>query len=91
MKPCEQYRRNAAYRTDLYSVVDFFQFDADKGFYCYYNHSTALKCLGESKGRKHPTMDPETKRKLHEYFAPRNRAFFSKIGKKFSWEIKQND
>jgi len=67
---------------------DFFKYDQEKGFYCYYNHSTTLKCLGDSKGRKHPVMNPITKQKLIAYFSPKNQEFFKKIGKTFKWENK---
>ena len=35
-------------------------------------------------------MNQDTKRKLYEYFAPKNKEFFEKIGKTFEWEIDLN-
>ena len=70
----------------LIYILDFFQFNEQKGFYCYKNSSKQLECLEDTKGRPHPAMNPATRAKLVEYFAPRNAIFFSKIDRTFDWD-----
>lgn len=37
----------------------YFRFDPQKGFWCQLLEGGKTKCLGKSKGRKYPPMDPE--------------------------------
>lgn len=38
------------------------RFDPQKGFWCQLLEGGKTKCLGKSKGRKYPPMDPEVRR-----------------------------
>lgn len=42
----------------------FFRFDSHKGFWCQLLEEGKTKCLGKSKGRKYPPMDPDVSIKL---------------------------
>ena len=71
---------------------DHLVYNKTKGFYClrdnafdprmklvnYYNPKTQpeVRCLGSSKGRPHPDVDPGLYKKLHDYFVDLNRDFF---------------
>lgn len=45
-------------------------------------------CLGSTKGRDHPNVDPDTFKILQEFFRPFNHKFFRMIGKRLNWENK---
>lgn len=40
-------------------VSVLFRFDPKKGFWCQLLEGGKTKCLGKSKGRRYPEMDPE--------------------------------
>lgn len=61
-----------------------FYFNETKGFYCLRNDTTD-KCLRESKGRKHPRVDPLVVTKLRRYFAEHNQKFYELVGEDFGW------
>ena len=63
---------------------DNFYFNESKGFYCV-NTETIQKCLSESKGRKHPYIEPEVLKKLRSFFRPMNKKLFKMIGREFDW------
>ena len=42
-------------------------------------------CLGKTKGRPHPVVDEEVKRKLSLYYKKYNKQFFELIGEDFGW------
>ena len=44
-------------------------------------------CLGASKGRQHPKVDPDLLKDLRRYFAPYNEQFFTAIGRRFNWDM----
>lgn len=47
----------------MYSFVCLFslRFDPKKGFWCQLLEGGKTKCLGKSKGRRYPEMDPEVR------------------------------
>ncbi|KAG8236287.1 hypothetical protein J437_LFUL016067 [Ladona fulva] len=52
------------------------------------NHPSSLpegKCLRESKGRRHPRVDPSVVHKLRRFFAEHNRRFYEMVGEDFGW------
>ncbi|XP_071450383.1 uncharacterized protein [Hetaerina americana] len=52
------------------------------------SHSSSLpegKCLRESKGRRHPHVDPSVVHKLRRFFAEHNRRFYEMVGEDFGW------
>ncbi|XP_063699643.1 heparan sulfate glucosamine 3-O-sulfotransferase 1 isoform X2 [Culicoides brevitarsis] len=61
-----------------------FYFNETKGFYCLRNE-TGDKCLRETKGRKHPHIDPNVISKLRKYFAEHNQKFYELIGEDLGW------
>lgn len=55
-----------AHRREIYSTACiylllfyFLRFDPQKGFWCQLLEGGKTKCLGKSKGRKYPPMEPE--------------------------------
>lgn len=61
-----------------------FYFNETKGFYCLRN-DTADKCLRETKGRKHPHVDPAVISKLRKFFAEHNQKFYELVGEDLGW------
>lgn len=67
---------------------DKFVFSSTKGFYCIKKNKgrrEETKCLPETKGRRHPAVDPEVMRKLKGFFKPYNEKFYRTIGRSFNW------
>lgn len=62
-----------------------FYFNQTKGFYCL-RERRRERCLHRSKGRKHPRVEPQILRKLHEYFHEPNLKFFQLAGRTFDWK-----
>ncbi|XP_039292199.1 heparan sulfate glucosamine 3-O-sulfotransferase 1 isoform X2 [Nilaparvata lugens] len=61
-----------------------FYFNNTKGFYCLRN-DTADKCLRETKGRRHPRVDPVVVSKLRKYFSEHNQRFYDIVGEDLGW------
>jgi [heparan sulfate]-glucosamine 3-sulfotransferase 5 len=61
-----------------------FYFNETKGFYCLRNE-TSDRCLRETKGRKHPRVDPDVISKLRRYFGEHNQKFYELIGEDLGW------
>ncbi|CAG2062609.1 unnamed protein product [Timema podura] len=61
-----------------------FYFNHTKGFYCLRN-DTADKCLRESKGRRHPRVDPVVVTKLRKFFSEHNQKFYDLVGEDMGW------
>ena len=61
-----------------------FCFNETKGFYCVCSNSSE-RCLSQSKGRKHPEINPEIRKKLQDFFRPHNNKLYQMIGKNFQW------
>ncbi len=55
-----------------------------RGFYCIRNE-TWKKCLGASKGRAHPPLDPGVEAKLRNYYRSPNKKFFRMVHREFDW------
>jgi hypothetical protein len=66
-----------------------FIYDESKGFFCLRKDlkSMELDCMGENKGRDHPSVSESSLVKLRNYFAPYDKAFFEFIGEKPFWKI----
>ncbi|XP_066549040.1 bifunctional heparan sulfate N-deacetylase/N-sulfotransferase 2 [Amia ocellicauda] len=58
--------------TPLYNYTQALMFDDSKGFWCQRLEGGRAKCLGKSKGRKYPDMDPETRSFLTEFYRDHN-------------------
>ncbi|KAI5636322.1 sulfotransferase domain-containing protein [Phthorimaea operculella] len=61
-----------------------FYFNETKGFYCLRNDTTD-KCLRETKGRKHPRVDPQVVTKLRKFFIQHNQRFYELVGEDLGW------
>ncbi|XP_017774723.1 PREDICTED: heparan sulfate glucosamine 3-O-sulfotransferase 1-like [Nicrophorus vespilloides] len=61
-----------------------FYFNETKGFYCLRNE-TSDRCLRETKGRRHPRVDPLVVSKLRKYFGEHNQKFYELIGEDLGW------
>lgn len=61
-----------------------FYFNETKGFYCLRNE-TSDRCLKETKGRRHPRVDPAIIVRLRKYFAEHNQKFYELIGEDLGW------
>ena len=65
---------------EKYFDESLFTFNANTGFYC-----PLGKCLGESKERPHPTIDPNILEAVKNYYQPYNDQLFQMIGKSYNW------
>lgn len=61
-----------------------FYFNETKGFFCLRN-DTSDRCLRETKGRKHPHVNPHVIAKLRRFFAEHNQKFYELIGDDLGW------
>ncbi|KAJ0001232.1 hypothetical protein NQD34_006252 [Periophthalmus magnuspinnatus] len=66
-----------------------FYFNKTKGFPCLKKpeDSSMPRCLGKSKGRTHPKIDPDVIRRLHKFYKPFNMMFYQMTGQNFEWEL----
>ncbi|XP_010901791.1 heparan sulfate glucosamine 3-O-sulfotransferase 3B1a [Esox lucius] len=65
-----------------------FHFNPAKGFPCLKRPEGNSKphCLGKTKGRTHPNIDPEVVQRLREFYKPFNRRFYQMTGHDFGWD-----
>ncbi|MBN3271416.1 HS3S4 sulfotransferase, partial [Polyodon spathula] len=65
-----------------------FYFNKTKGFPCLKKpeDSSAPRCLGKSKGRTHPKIDPDVIHRLRKFYKPFNVMFYQMTGEDFQWE-----
>ncbi|KAF0764274.1 heparan sulfate glucosamine 3-O-sulfotransferase 5-like [Aphis craccivora] len=64
-----------------------FYFNRTKGFYCL-RYGPVDKCLKETKGRKHPEIQPAVVAKLREHFGQHNQKLYDVLGQDFGWPEK---
>lgn len=64
-----------------------FYFNSTKGFPCLFKSEghSAPHCLGKTKGRSHPFIDPRVLQKLRDFYRPYNRRFYQMTGIDFGW------
>uniref|UniRef100_A0A4W2H626 [heparan sulfate]-glucosamine N-sulfotransferase n=1 Tax=Bos indicus x Bos taurus TaxID=30522 RepID=A0A4W2H626_BOBOX len=55
-----------------YNYSEALTFDSHKGFWCQLLEEGKTKCLGKSKGRKYPPMDPDSRAFLSSYYRDHN-------------------
>uniref|UniRef100_W5M8K7 Sulfotransferase n=2 Tax=Lepisosteus oculatus TaxID=7918 RepID=W5M8K7_LEPOC len=69
-----------------------FYFNKTKGFPCLKKpeDSSAPRCLGKSKGRTHPKIDPDVIHRLRKFYKPFNMMFYQMTGQNFQWEQEEN-
>ncbi|XP_056143903.1 heparan sulfate glucosamine 3-O-sulfotransferase 3B1a [Lampris incognitus] len=67
-----------------------FHFNPAKGFPCLKNpegsSSSKPHCLGKTKGRTHPNIDPEVVQRLRDFYKPFNDKFYQMTGHDFGWD-----
>ncbi|XP_048482644.1 heparan sulfate glucosamine 3-O-sulfotransferase 3B1 [Plutella xylostella] len=64
-----------------------FYFNSTKGFPCLLKSETSSTphCLGKTKGRSHPHIDPSAIERLREFYRPYNERFYELSGINFGW------
>ncbi|XP_078273912.1 heparan sulfate glucosamine 3-O-sulfotransferase 4 [Rhinoraja longicauda] len=70
-----------------------FYFNKTKGFPCLKkpeDSSSLPRCLGKSKGRTHPKIDPDVIHRLRKFYRPFNVMFHQITGEDFDWEKDEN-
>ena len=63
---------------------NMFFFNKTRRFFCVRN-GTENKCLANSKGRVHPTINPLVRQKLDAYFQVWNQKFYRLVQQDFGW------
>ncbi|XP_036387779.1 heparan sulfate glucosamine 3-O-sulfotransferase 3A1 [Megalops cyprinoides] len=65
-----------------------FYFNQTKGFPCLKKAEGSSKphCLGKTKGRTHPNIDPEVVQRLRDFYRPFNMKFYQMTGRIFGWD-----
>ena len=71
---------------------DNFYFNSTKGFYCSQDtrttgawECTKKKCLSKTKGRPKPPVQPDTHKKLEDFYREHNKIFYGLMGRDFGW------
>ena len=73
-----------------YFTEDVVYFNATRGFHCMRRQVQGQDgytpfCLGQSKGRQHPSVQRWLRDKLEQYFMRHNEILFRMIGRRFKW------
>ncbi|KAL4648161.1 heparan sulfate glucosamine 3-O-sulfotransferase 3B1-like [Arapaima gigas] len=65
-----------------------FYFNKTKGFPCLKKPEGSSKphCLGKTKGRAHPKINPDVIQRLREFYRPHNLRFYRLVGQDFGWQ-----
>ncbi|XP_037113160.1 heparan sulfate glucosamine 3-O-sulfotransferase 3B1a [Syngnathus acus] len=65
-----------------------FLFNPAKGFPCLKRpeSNSKVRCLGKTKGRTHPAIDPQVLRRLRDFYKPFNRRFYQMTAQDFGWD-----
>ncbi len=66
-----------------------FYFNTTKGFPCLKKGegSSNPHCLGKTKGRPHPNIDPKVLQRLRDFFRPFNAKFYQMTGIDMGWPV----
>ena len=66
---------------------DHFYYDTDKGLPCLKKPDKRWNphCLGKTKGRPHPNVDPRVIKRLRDFYRPFNAKFYQMTGIDFGW------
>lgn len=56
----------------FYDYNEHLRYDPKKGFFCQVTHRNSTKCLGRSKGRQYPPMDPRAEKFLKAFYLSHN-------------------
>ena len=68
---------------------EHFFFNKQKGFYCVYKDlkNKERRCMGSSKGRKHPFVSQKTVNNLYKFFYPYNIELFQMLNQTPFWDL----
>lgn len=61
-----------------------FYFNETKGFFCLRNETTD-RCLRDTKGRRHPRVDPLVISTLRRFYVEHNQRFYDLLGEDLGW------
>ncbi|XP_076852888.1 heparan sulfate glucosamine 3-O-sulfotransferase 3B1a [Brachyhypopomus gauderio] len=69
-------------------VEEHFHFNPAKGFPCLKKPASNSKphCLGKTKGRTHPNIQPSVVQQLRDFYKPFNKQFYHMTGQDFGWD-----
>ena len=81
------YKKNLSKGIDRRVSHNNFYFNETKGFYCLRTEMGESKCLRETKGRRHPDVDPKVISQLRKFFAEHNQRFYELVGEDLGKEI----
>lgn len=64
-----------------------FYFNTTKGFPCLFKSEqrSSPHCLGKTKGRHHPRIEPAAAEALRAFYRPFNERFYALTGERFGW------
>ncbi|TDG48319.1 hypothetical protein AWZ03_005274 [Drosophila navojoa] len=83
--PLSQLKRIEAFLGIEHRVrSEHFYFNETKGFYCL-RYDNGDRCLRETKGRKHPHVNPVVVSRLRKFFAEYNQRFYELVGEDLGW------
>nr|KAG5713503.1 hypothetical protein BaRGS_025051 [Batillaria attramentaria] len=71
-----------------YITEKHFYMNATRGFPClvkYPETNSKPHCLGKTKGRRHPNVDPHVIERLRDFYRPFNAKFYQMVGQNFAW------
>lgn len=87
LNPFEELQRVERYlQLKPYFQKSQFYFSEEKGFYCWKTkRKNEPQCLGDKKGRSHPSVDENVIEKLKNYYKSSNQEFYHLAQKKFNW------
>lgn len=71
-----------------YITKKHFYMNATRGFPClvkYPEVNSRPHCLGKTKGRRHPDVDPRVLERLRDFYRPFNAKFYQTVGQDFGW------
>ena len=65
-----------------------FYLNATRGFPCLVKNPEAHSkphCLGKTKGRRHPDVNPKVIQRLKDFYRPFNQKLYQMVGRDFGW------
>ena len=91
LKKVESFLNLTSFFTTKHFYRKKYKKSSKKGFYCIKRDLNAIdkniRCMGSSKGRKHPFIAKNTLKKMHKFYKPMSIELFEMIKKKPFWNI----
>ena len=60
-------------------------FNKTKGFFCMRTSDNYIKCMGDNKGRSHPSVSDDVTDQMRKFYDPYNRELFRMLDRTFTW------